>query len=292
MLFSKLNFAALLALAAAATAQRKCGAPAPTEDLVEAAIEDTKAQLAALKNKDSVSAFSALAADTVKAQATIYVDTWFHVLRSGTTEAQGNIPESKLNQQLDVLNADYADSGVQFVLKGITYTTNASWYSDSAELTMKKALRKGDYKTLNVYFQNLSGGTLGYCYFPKASPSTNDVWYDGCSVLSTSIPGGTATNYNLGRTATHEVGHWLGLFHTFQGGCATSTTGGDGIPDTPAERSAASGCPTGRDTCTGSSFPGVDPIHNYMDYSYDSCMYEFTPGQAARIQSFWQQYRA
>lgn len=288
MLFSKVTSIALLAFATAAVAQRKCGAPAPTEELIDAAVEDTKAQLAALKANGGVSAFSG----EVSAQATIYIDTWFHVLRSGTTEALGNIPQSKLDQQLAVLNADYAASGVQFVLKGTTFTTNASWYSDSDELAMKKSLRKGDYKTLNVYFQNLSGGLLGYCYFPKAAPSSNDVFYDGCAVLSTSVPGGSATNYNLGRTATHEIGHWLGLFHTFQGGCATSTTGGDGIPDTPAEKTAASGCPTGRDTCTGTSFPGADPIHNYMDYSYDSCMYEFTPGQASRIASFWAQYRA
>ncbi|RPA78483.1 zincin [Ascobolus immersus RN42] len=269
-------------------AQRKCGAPAPTEELIEAAKEDTRAQLALIKAKGG-----AITTADVKAKAIIYVDTWFHVLRSGTGATQGNIPDSQLQQQLDVLNADFLDAGVQFVLKGTTRTTNNSYFTDSSELAMKKALRKGDYKTLNIYFQNLSGGTLGYCYFPVSNPTTNDVWYDGCSVLYTSVPGGTATNYNLGRTATHEIGHWLGLFHTFQGGCASNAaTGGDSVPDTPAERTAASGCPTGRDTCTGTNFPGVDPIHNYMDYSYDSCMYEFTPGQATRIANFWNLYRA
>jgi hypothetical protein len=67
---------------------------------------------------------------------------------------------------------------------------------------MKTALRKGSYGTLNVYFQNLSGGLLGYCYFPESNPSSDTITTDGCSVLSTSVPGGSATNYNLGRTLT------------------------------------------------------------------------------------------
>ncbi|KAF8462926.1 extracellular metalloprotease [Kalaharituber pfeilii] len=264
--FATLFFASLVATA---FGKRGCGAPDPSDEL--------RAQAAR---------FAAEAREgTVRiSQEAITVDTWFHVVSSGSSISQGNVPDSQLQAQLNVLNEDFASAGITFRLAGTTRTVNSQWAMDRNEVAMKTALRKGDYKTLNVYFQQLRTGLLGYCYFPVQNPDSTDILYDGCSVLYSSVPGGTIANYNQGRTATHEVGHWFGLFHTFQGGCSNS---GDQIADTPAERTSTSGCPVGKDTCTGSSWPGVDPIHNFMDYSYDACMYEFTLGQATRIQQFW-----
>jgi hypothetical protein len=165
-----------------------------------------------------------------------------------------------------------------FVNAGITRTNNSSWYGMTPgtvqESQAKAALRQGGPETLNVYLSSPGGGLLGWATFPwdyESQPTQ-----DGVVVLNTSVPGGSAVPFNEGDTLTHEVGHWLGLLHTFQGGCGAR---GDGVSDTPPERTATSGCPVNKDTCEGD---GPDPIHNFMDYSDDACMDEFTPLQSRR----------
>jgi hypothetical protein len=107
-------------------------------------------------------------------------------------------------------------------------------------------------------------------------------------ILHSTVPGGGASPYNEGDTATQEVGHWLGMYHTFAGGCSIIN---DHVADTPAERSSAYGCPTGRDPCTGTSFAGVDPIDNFMDYTDDYCIGEVYPRPGLRMKSYWSTYR-
>ncbi|MFC4053888.1 zinc metalloprotease [Actinomadura syzygii] len=198
----------------------------------------------------------------------------------------GNVPDATLNKQIDVMNSAYAGSGVTFTLAEIKRTQNSAWFSDpqANEAAMKNALHVGNAQDLNFYTADLGNSLLGWATFPSSYRSQPKM--DGVVIHYQSVPGGTLTNYNEGDTGTHEVGHWMGLYHTFQGGC---TGAGDEVSDTPAEQSPASGCPTGRDTCSSA---GVDPIHNYMDYSYDSCMTEFTAGQTSRMQSQWSAYRA
>ncbi|RKH10906.1 zinc metalloprotease [Corallococcus sp. CA047B] len=222
-----------------------------------------------------------------RAVGSVNVPVYFHVIRKGTGIANGDVPDSQITAQMNVLNAAYANTPFKFTLAGTDRTTNTSWFALSQgstnEKNMKNALRKGTAGTLNIYTANLSGGLLGWATFP--SSYTSQPKMDGVVLLYSSVPGGTASPYNLGDTATHEVGHWVGLYHTFQGGCASP---GDSVSDTPPEASPAYGCPTGRDSCSGG---GVDPILNFMDYTDDSCMNSFTAGQSARADSLTATYR-
>ncbi len=257
---------------------RRCGSRLSPEKM-EAAEKDFQIRLAALKEANGGEI--ALAPRTIP----VYVHTVLPL-------TGGVVPtDQQITDQISVLNAAYAATGFSFVSAGRDTTRNSSWYiagpGTSAQTQMKNALRRGGKGDLNIYLLNIGGGLLGYATFP--SDYASNPKDDGVVILNASLPGGTAAPYNLGDTATHEVGHWVGLYHTFQGGCARSTTsGGDLVADTPAEKSEAFGCPTGRNTCSSA---GNDPITNFMDYTDDSCMNTFSAGQFTRMNAQCATYR-
>jgi hypothetical protein len=214
------------------------------------------------------------------------VDVYVHVLYNPANN-KGNIPQSMVDDQIDTMNTEYASTGWSFNLVSTDYTGKKNWFlmtpGSTAEANAKAALRQGSADDLNLYTANPSGGLLGWSTFPwdySSDPSD-----DGVVVLYDSLPGGGAAPYDLGMTAVHESGHWMGLYHTFQGGCAGN---GDFVSDTPKERSANFGCPV-KDSCTAD--PGNDPVHDYMDYTDDSCMNEFTSGQITRMDTEFGTYR-
>ena len=262
------------------------GARCATENLSADRMDEVEREVALFKqNQKEATGF-----ETNVTGGTISV--YFHVIISGSGIANGDVTTAMITNQINVLNNAYASSGWAFTLVSTDRTTNATWFNNcatsSTESQIKNALRQGTADDLNIYTCNPSGGLLGWATFP--SSYTGNPKNDGVVCLYSSLPGGSAVPYNLGDTATHEIGHWMGLYHTFQGGCARSaTSGGDLVADTPAEKSAAFGCPTGRDSCR--NIAGLDPITNFMDYTDDACMFQFTSGQDGRMDSQFTTYR-
>ena len=224
----------------------------------------------------------------------INIGVYVHVIKG--KHNKGAVRNAAIARQIKVLNHSFSgrtaprahSTPFRFRLRAIDRTTNPSWYrhvpGSKAEKKMKQALRVGNARTLNLYTANpRPRGLLGYATFPQFYE--NHPKLDGVVVNRESLPGGDYVPYAKGDTATHEVGHWLGLYHTFQGGCGVKN---DYVTDTAKEQSPASGCPKGRDTCPA---PAKDPIHNFMDYTVDKCMYLFTKGQANRMRLSFQSFR-
>jgi hypothetical protein len=225
------------------------------------------------------------------------VPVYFHVVTDGSI---GNLTNAQIDRQVRVLNQTFggaeggAESGFTFVLAGVTRTDNADWFygvgglGGVEEHDMKTDLHQGGPNALNLY-STTAGDYLGWAYFPDITTKPGQEDLDGVVFDWETIPGTSRTyagSFDQGETLTHEVGHWLNLEHTFYRGCSS---GGDYVADTPAEKTPTDGCPTGKDTC---SAPGLDPIHNYMDYSYDSCYTQFTAEQVQRMRDAWLFYRA
>ncbi|MCW2854692.1 MAG: hypothetical protein JWR52_307 [Marmoricola sp.] len=222
--------------------------------------------------------------------AAVTIPVYVHVMTSKA--GAGDVSNTRIARQITVLNQTYSghdadhaggvDTGFRFRLAGTDRHANTTWHSDGDSEAYRAQTRKGGRNALNIWLVDF--GYLGIATFPWDAAGA--IGIDGIRVQFSSLPGGSATHYSEGKTVTHETGHWLGLYHTFQDGCGSP---GDEVADTPAQSSPSTGCPTGRDSC---SAPGLDPIHNYMDYSYDACYQSFSPQQAARMKKMWTAYRA
>ena len=227
------------------------------------------------------------------AEATITIPVAFHVIsteviKSGILTKVGDVSMSKLDAQIQVLNKAFAPVGIQFTNRSVDRTTNSTWYGmtmgSTAEAAAKRSLAVDPAHVLNIYTSGIPNGQIGWAYYPWAFAQSNTL--QGLVIHYGTLPGGYVSHYNQGDTATHELGHYFGLYHTFEGGCASP---GDYVTDTPSEATPAYGKPLSRDTCPG---PGTDPIHNYMDYVDDSWMYEFTVAQMARMNWALRAYRS
>jgi hypothetical protein len=206
------------------------------------------------------------------------VPVYVHVMRD--TQGHGDVTDGQIARQIAVLNQAFVNIDFSFNLIDVTRHYNSAWHYDRESVRYRSLTRQGGAKALNIWLVNLRH--LGVATFPWDNPNA----VDGIRIDYESLPGGNIIHYNEGGTAAHETGHWLGLYHTFQGGCTNTN---DQVDDTPAQSTPTTGCPATRDSCPT---PGTDPIHNYMDYSWDSCYEEFTQGQGARASRMWAAYRA
>lgn len=245
---------------------------------------------------------------SVPAHRRFRVRTHVHVITR--SDGTGGVTRQQVRDQVRVLNAGFggrtgrhaARTPFRFKLASLDYTRNDTWFDwplneDGTESAVakraKRALHRGGWADLNIYVANLGGGLLGYANFPKEGPLA----LDGTVLLNESLPGGSAAPYNEGDTGTHEVGHWLSLYHTFENGCRPP---GDYVKDTPYQADGENIFYCGDWPGDGSTKvpdntcpqPGKDPVHNFMAYGDDPCLSRFTRGQSHRMIASWLAYRA
>mmetsp|Transcript_14151 Transcript_14151/g.42717 ORF Transcript_14151/g.42717 Transcript_14151/m.42717 type:complete len:345 (-) Transcript_14151:597-1631(-) len=254
------------------------------------------------------------------AATTIYIRVYWHIVTDqdcSRVPCYGYLTDALVRRSIAILNKSYAggyagskkvNTRFKFSLKGITRTVNPNYFystvQSASDVEMRAVLRHkpSNRRELNIFstYGDSISRADGWASFPWWTTSASGQAYDGVTVSYLTVPG-SANNYpygisTQGKVLTHEVGHWLGLSHTFEGGC--TITGGDFVTDTVPEAQPARGCPTFLRTCKGSALVKrygknyQDPYNNFMDYSSGRCLKVFTKGQATRMRSAWRRYRA
>ena len=258
----------------------------------------TRKQAAAMEARTAAFLKNHNISTSARPAGSVKIPVRFHVITE--RDGDGNVSNTRIQRQIKVLNDSFAgrtggkaaNTPFRFRLKSVERIKNNDWYHmnyrDSVQA--KRALRMGDARTLNIYTADTDGnldGVLGYATFPEDYKKHPRL--DGVVLLNGTVPGGNANYgpgavYNQGDTATHEVGHWMNLYHTFQGGCSEPN---DYVVDTPWQRDADNIFLCARqDTCGGVD-SRRDPVHNFMNYVDDPCMYKFTRGQKDRMNTSW-----
>jgi hypothetical protein len=224
-----------------------------------------------------------------KVEIPVVVNVLYRTAAENISLAQIQSQIDVLNKDFNALNSDYssvptlfsgvkANVGITFVLQNVVRrsTTTSSWTTSDAMKKSAKGIAPTTPTTvLNMWSCNMGGGILGYAQFPGGASATDGVVIDNNAFGTT----GTATApFNLGRTATHEVGHWMNLRHIW----GDATCGSDLVSDTPTHNTANYGIPAypHYSTCTGTP---VEMTMNYMDYTDDAGMYMFSNGQKSRM---------
>lgn len=211
----------------------------------------------------------------------VVIPVAFHVIRTDDGLV-GHVTTDQINQQIDVLNAAFVNSIFRFSLHSVGQVNNSVWFNWVDEGVMKQTLVIDPAHVMNIYSLEMPAPTLGVSEYAGTYPE--DGYLSGIILDYKTFPGGSEPNFGEGDNAVHEVGHFTGLIHTFEGGCGALPEHTDLVDDTPYEETPdvfPSPCINGYNTCDQ---PGDDPIHNYMSYTDDACKYEFTPGQIVRLE--------